>query len=717
MNMEENTQNDKQTNIDRFLSKRFETNIQCFKKFIPDIASEFEHHVSKTPMKFVCDKNGIPNLLFLQNNELFFKNSDPIDFCKKQVKSLICGHASHRKFKGGIATEGCFQDKYLSQIINEAKFEFKDFEPINKIGYIPTAIVFGIGLGYQIAELLEQIEVQNLILIEPDKDIFYASLFSFDWDNLLNFFSNNNLGLKIITEEKSCINEVINYIGNHGKFLASNVVYYVHYTTDKTKELRKDVEKTLIDMTTGMGFIDDYLYGISHGCYSIINKKSFVIKKELPTDIQNHPVFIIGSGPSLDIDLSFIAKNQDKAIIIACGTAIDALYHYGIKPDFYANTERDPYIVQALETIPDKNFFNDIILLSSDVCHPLTVNKFKYTALFGKADEPLYKYLIENYPQYKSIQYVTSMNPLVGNMGVAAAVYLGFKNLFLFGIDCGTVIKGQAHSIKTTLYKEYGYSDDVVEYSSSEVVEGNFENLCGTNPLFQMSVRKIEEILKLNEKKGIKCVNCSNGCKIKHTIPTHSTQLETEFNSKNIIDKAFLKKFFLEHKVTSINLSEEQIYNLFKDQPIKKLCSNLIEFVSKKRNSITDYIWMMEEISEHLTYLKTTKEYFLCSSCIIPTLNHCFVVMTQALYLHADEDIVLDIAENIKNVIIDFLTELPELFNKLPDYIMGEELKHFPNGIVGRDLTHCKSIRFPPKQTMIKHHYEDPIKKFIKRYE
>ena len=41
---------------------------------------------------------------------------------------------------------------------------------------------------YRTNVLEEQIEVQNLILIEPDKDIFYASLFSFDWDNLLNFF-------------------------------------------------------------------------------------------------------------------------------------------------------------------------------------------------------------------------------------------------------------------------------------------------------------------------------------------------------------------------------------------------------------------------------------------------------------------------------------------------------------------------------------------------
>lgn len=714
--MEDNKINELQSNLDIFLSERFNSNIQCFKQYLPNIASEFENYTPQNPIKIICGENSVPNLLFIKNNELFFKGTDPIDFCKKQVKILINGYASHRKFNGGIATEGCFQDKFLSQVINEAKFGSREFESIEKIGYIPTAIIFGIGLGYEIAELLERIDVQNLILIEPDKDIFFASLFTFDWVNLLQFFSTNNLGLKIITDEKTCIREVINYMEKHGKFLASNVIYYVHYKTETIKKIRKDVENALIDMTTAMGFIDDYLYGISHGCHSILHKKNFVTKKKLPEDTLKYPVFIVGSGPSLDRDLPFIAKNQDKAIIIACGTAIDALYHYGIKPDFYANTERVPEVAQSLETIQDKEFYNDIILLSSDVCHPQTVNIFKHTALFGKADEPLYKYLIESYPQYKSIQYVTNMNPLVGNMGVAAAVYLEFNNLFLFGLDCGTVIKGKAHSNKTTLYKEYGYSDEVKEYDSTFFVEGNFEKQCGTNSLFQMSVRKLEDILKLNENKGVKCFNCSDGCRIQHTIPVPSSQLEEEFKVKKEINKATFKKYFLKNKVTIINLNKQQIDNLFNPQSIKKICEDLIKFISTKRNTATEYIWMMEEVSEHLHYLKTTKEHFLGASCVLPTINHCFVVMTQALYLHANENNVLDIAENIKNVIIDFLTELPELFNKLPDYIMGEELKHFPNGLVGKNLPHCKAIKFPPSKKLIKQKYDDPIKKFIKKY-
>ena len=47
--------------------------------------------------------------------------------------------------------------------------------------------MIGIGLGYHLARLYEQVEVENLVLIEPDTDVFYSSLFAFDWKNLLEY--------------------------------------------------------------------------------------------------------------------------------------------------------------------------------------------------------------------------------------------------------------------------------------------------------------------------------------------------------------------------------------------------------------------------------------------------------------------------------------------------------------------------------------------------
>ena len=125
---------------------------------------------------------------------------------------------------------------------------------------------------------------------------------------------------------------------------------------------------------------------------------------------------------------------------------------------------------------------------------------------------------------------------------------------------------------------------------------------------------------------------------------------------------------------------------------------------------------MMEDISEHLSYLSTTKEYFLTVNCINSTLQHIFIVMTQALYLYPNEEDAIDVAKEIADVVIDYLTELPEIYSHLPYYIMGREKEFYTNGMVGRNLPHCKAIQFSDTPVLVRKKYDDPQKIFEKRY-
>ncbi len=40
---------------------------------------------------------------------------------------------------------------------------------------------------------MKRVEVANLIIVEPDPHVFYASLHAFDWQNLLKFLFENNM--------------------------------------------------------------------------------------------------------------------------------------------------------------------------------------------------------------------------------------------------------------------------------------------------------------------------------------------------------------------------------------------------------------------------------------------------------------------------------------------------------------------------------------------
>lgn len=276
-----------------YLKKRFDENIKAFEKYLPDIGHELKKYSLKDKMHFCFGKNGIPNLVF-ENKELFFKCDDPVFFCRQQVDFLIKGRPSSRKYSIGICCKGKFQDKFLSQAINKVGFEKIDYPSINERNFVSSAIIFGIGLGYQISELLKSVEVYNLALIEPNKDIFYASLYCFDWNNLLTYYSENKLGLKIILGDDNVSTKVYDYMVLHGKFLASNTLYYVHYKNKQIERIRDEVLKKLNYLTSALGFVDDIFYGISHACWSILNRKSFVNRSKLRNEYKDLPVFVVG---------------------------------------------------------------------------------------------------------------------------------------------------------------------------------------------------------------------------------------------------------------------------------------------------------------------------------------------------------------------------------------------------------------------------------------
>ena len=223
-------------------------------------------------------------------------------------------------------------------------------------------VLSGVGLGYILGELYERVNVANLVIIEPDPDIFFASLHTFDWNNLLDFIFSEHLSIDIIinNDPQLCFDTFCSIMNDKGVFLSTSPFILVHYSSEFNSQFVRVFKDKTPEFSSLLGFFDDYMFGISHGFYSFFKNNNHFIKKNISFEkYKDVPVFVIGSGPSLDKDISFIQKYQDKAIIIACGTALDTLYHSGIKPDFYACTERTPVISQALQAIPDKDFMVD----------------------------------------------------------------------------------------------------------------------------------------------------------------------------------------------------------------------------------------------------------------------------------------------------------------------------------------------------------------------
>lgn len=680
-----------QRNLQTFVKERFENNIKAFEKHIPDIAKTFKSYKAKRPMEYFCTSNGIANMQYMDTKEIFYKVYDPLELCDRQIDELIKGQKFSRvEYPYEWDPFGQIHFRYTNTAKKIIDDSFTDGTYDKNVGQsVPMCIMLGAGLGYQIGSLYSKLEVQNLIIVEPSLDVFYASLHTFDWANLLTFLNENNYAIYIMLgqNEHELYEDLLEFYKKHGRFLSSFIWTFVHYINKDIIALSKILGKDYSRVYSAMGFFDDHLFGISHGIDHILKKKSFAREdQKLPSSFSKFPVFIIGNGPSLDNDIAFLRKYQDKALIIACGTAIDTLFNAGIKPDFYAALERTPQVREALDIIPDKEFFKDIILLTVDTCHPDTVDLFENTYILGKPDEPLFWLLLSFNPALsKKLKCANLVNPLVSNMGFSGAIVMGFKNLILFGVDNGTVIgEENFHSKYNSLYHKTSINDkDIKKYSidQKDIVPGNFGHDCQSGYFYKMAKRHMEIMIENYE--GINCINCSNGAYIDHTTPIHSCDMQDKFDSLENLDKKAIKAFIMDKLTFKIDLDRNKAKQMCMYDQFKEIVNSIIKELDNKAQGTLQVVFKMEKISEYIYALSYgPTRYF--SLLLEGSIQNIFIQAMAALYRSKDADKNVAVANQILDLLKYMLEDSIKLYDHMPDYILGKHHQYL-NGKVGFD--------------------------------
>jgi hypothetical protein len=140
-------------------------------------------------------------------------------------------------------------------------------------------------------------------------------------------------------------------------------------------------------------------------------------------------------------------------------------------------------------------------------------------------------------------------NPTVSNCGIAFASALGFKDVYLFGIDLGFPEGEKHHSKLSTYYniKESAKKSIKMikqDFTNAPTVAGNFGGKVITNSLYLTSVQQAEMALKIN--KRMHCFNTSNGVFIKGADPLHVKDISLKnksFNKKKYVDMIYKKNF------------------------------------------------------------------------------------------------------------------------------------------------------------------------------
>lgn len=650
------------------LPLRFAQNMAVFRQYIPHIADMYEDYQPARPFKFFCSENGQPNLTWLDDDVAVY-GAEPYLICETLVSEFMeKGGLSKFSFSQETNPLGFMHVEYLNKLNAYLDDISSREERLDQVPHeVPSALIFGVGLGYHLGYLYERCKIGTLFLFEPDPDLFYASLFCFDWAPLLTYLHQENLGLHILLgqDEETIVRDFSAAIQSRGSFLIANAFIMWGYQNEEIRKLIEKVQQEYYLLIMGWGFFDDNLIALSHTINNIERAVPFLKKGgRIPSDYYRTPVFIIANGPSLDDSIAVIEKNKYKAIIISCGSAISALHKVGIKPDIHVETERTKIVYDFLVNLNDPDYLRDVLFLSTDVIHPDCATLFNQSVFTFKLGEPGVALYHNYFSHLNACAALGGVNPLVGNIGISAPIHLGFKNLYLFGLDNGYKHKGHHHSKLSSYYnneESAGALGEMMYGDSQWRREGNFGGMVISNAMFDTSRRVIEQVLATNE--DVRCFNCSDGAKIDKTRALSSAEISLSMP----VDKSALLGEIVAlcapiplSKQDVESLLDIEFFNIFIDKMVAEWQQ---DFTS--RNEINQ---LMLRNFGYLAQISATRQQHI-SQTMIGSMNYVFTLLSSILYSFKGEEETLVLMKPAIELWLEFLAKVRDMYPKALDSV------------------------------------------------
>lgn len=532
---------------------RLANNLNAFKKFFPEIYKEYKNY---TPKKWlpVCNSKGEVNLVKIDSLHSWYGESP------KQDCTLNFENFNEQPNKDGLVLgyKGTKLAHYIHyQFVQETEELLKQAE--EEVGAlpdkVPSIIMFGLGVGYQLEKLLDEHTVEKLFICEPNPDFFYASLFAIDWQHIFETVeqSESRIYLNIGDDGTNLFRDLLNQFYAIGPYILNSTYFYQSYYNASLNSAISQLREQL-QVVISMGeYFDHAYYGIAHTKEGMQRKIPVLTANpasKLSYDDKEVPIFIVGNGPSLDHSIEVIKEWQGQAIVVSCGTTLQALHRHGITPDFHAEIEQNRSTFDWAVLIGDLEYLKNITLISCNGIHPDTCDLYKDVLIAFKEGESSTVSAL-NVLGRKHFTTLLNAFPTVSNFAIDIFSTIGFTSIYLIGVDLGFVDVKHHHSKSSGYYQADGKEtyDFTKSANTSLIVPGNFRPRVNTKHEFKVSRQVIEQVTS-SKPKGQDFYNCSDGAKIQGTLPIRPDELlivVTEQQKAQAIEKLKTAIFSIEH--------------------------------------------------------------------------------------------------------------------------------------------------------------------------
>ena len=488
----------------------FERNLATIKTWAPNLHSRLAA-IRNPHTEMIVDEDGGIDIGFrgrrlYGHDAVAVANAQVEDFLEKPNREFI--EEPEFDVLSGVSGNFC---KSLVYRMKEAGIEY---DPGGGGSACHFLLFFGVGLGLHVETVVEETEARFVILIEPHIEFIYQSLFVTDWAGLQERAEARGVRFVFIVDQSpgTITGRIMHLMRSNHPGLIDGTSYFLNYRSPILDRAIELFRKELFTTVAGLGYFEDEVIMARNGTMNLAAGPAEILSDFLPP--RDEPLFIVGSGPSVEKDLDFVAAHAERAVIMSIGSGLRGLLERGIYPDFNVEMENFSGNAEITEITAKEFDFKDVILIGSCTVQPRMAACYKRAIFFfreGVSATELYG---------GPFSVVRPSGPTVANAGLVSGIRLGFREIYLFGVDMGTKVEGKYHASGSV----YGAGLRGEIARPSIAFPANFGGSATGVYIFDWSRKVLENTIRHFSE--VRVYNCSDGARIEGAMPKVSRAIE-----------------------------------------------------------------------------------------------------------------------------------------------------------------------------------------------
>ena len=286
----------------------------------------------------------------------------------------------------------------------------------------------GLALGYHLQAFIDAFPGKTIYLYEPEEEYFLAAIERVDLTKLL---SRKQIAIFAVGRDPSVQRQILERTFKliKGSFATVILPAYRKLHPRMIEDLVNNIRDSAIDVMTNLNtlaaFQKQWAINIIQNIGKILKTRSFM---PMLNACQGIPAVVVGSGPSLEMEMEQLKELKGRAVIIAAGSSIQALLRHHIEPDLAVSMDPgeanyEVYKHLDIGAIP--------FLYFPTIHHKIIEHVTPYMMHAFLNSDPITAYLMDmtdDDPMFDTTSTVTGL-------AIQAALYLGCNQIVFIGQD------------------------------------------------------------------------------------------------------------------------------------------------------------------------------------------------------------------------------------------------------------------------------------------